>query len=161
MKLIKTTLFISCLFTLGCSGDYKMVDYQRDEKFFTTFQNPSTEIGEAAAKIETLKLFQTNDDYPIRLAIYDNGKFYYQVDELGTGIGDWKYEDGGLKLTTRRKIFDLNFYLTATAAEGEELVVKFFDRHGFNQHKLEYRNPQDPATQHGKLREYKSSIKDI
>ncbi len=164
MSLLKAALLFSTTIMFGCSGDYKMVEYQRDEKFFSSFHNSSAEIGQAASKIETVKLLQTNDDYPIRLVIYDNGKFYYQVDELGTGIGDWKFEDGGLTLTTRRKIFDLNFYLTAAAEAGDEVVVKFIDRHGFNQHKLEYRNPTatDPnGTKPGKLREFRSSIKDI
>lgn len=164
MTSLKSSLILTCVFMMGCSQTYNMVQYQRDETFFTTYQNPSAELSQAEAKIESIKLLQTSEEFPIRLAIYDNGKFYYQVDELGTGIGDWKFEDGGLKLTTRRKIFDMNFYVTAAAVDGNELVVKFFDRHGFNQYSLDFRNPNVmDANGHkpGKLREFKSSIKDI
>lgn len=151
-------------FFAGCSSDYKMVQHQRDEAFFSAYQNPATELGQAAAKIETIRLLQTDDAFPIRLALYDNGQFYYQVDELGTGIGDWKFEKGGLTLTTRRKVFDLNFYVTALNPSGDQLVVKFFDRHGFNQYELGFRNPSSENSNSAppeKLREFKSSIKDI
>lgn len=164
MKFLISSAYISLLFLVGCSGDYKMVQYQRDETFFDAYKNPAAEIGQASAKIETIKLLHTSEDFPIRVALYDNGKFYYQVDELGTGIGEWKFDDGGLKLTTRRKIFDMNFYVTAADTTGDALVVKFFDRHGFNQYKLEYRNPNaldENGQKPGKLREFKSSIKDI
>lgn len=164
MKLLIYSVVISFLFLVGCSGDYKMVQYQRDEKFFDNYKNSASEIDQAATKIESIKLLQTGDEFPIRVALYDNGKFYYQVDELGTGIGDWEFYDGGLKLTTRRKIFDMNFYVTAAGTDGDDVVIKFFDRHGFNQHKLEFRNPNaldENGQKPGKLREFKSSIKDI
>jgi hypothetical protein len=154
------------VFNIGCSGDYKMVQHQRDQTFFNSLLNNGAELGSIeaeSAKIEKVKLLQTNEDYPIRIVLYNNGRFYYQVDELGQGIGDWKYEDGGLRLTSRRRVFDLNFYLTAAAETGDEILVKFFDRHGFNQYSLNFRNPQKLDSQNppDKLREFKSSIKDI
>ena len=164
MNYLKIILFSACVSMFGCSNNYKMVQFQRDEAFFKAYQNPAEDLGQAAARIESVKLLQTNDDYPIRLSIYSNGKFYYQVDELGNGIGDWHYENGGLRLTSRRKIFDLNFYVTAAEQTGDKIVVKFFDRHGFNQFPLDFRNPSESNASGKpveKLREFRSSIKDI
>lgn len=164
MNLNKILFFSMFALMLGCSNNYKMVQFPREEAYFKTFQNPSEELGQAAARIESVKLLMTNDDYPIRLSLYSNGRFYYQVDELGTGVGDWKYENGGLHLTSRRKIFDLNFYVTAAEQTGDKMVVKFFDRHGFNQYPINFRNPAESnatGKPPEKLREFRSSIKDI
>ena len=164
MNYFKLMLFSACVSMMGCSNNYKMVQHQRDEAFFKAYQNPAEELGQAAARIESVKLLHTNDDYPIRISLYNNGKFYYQVDELGAGIGDWKYENGGLHLTSRRKIFDLNFYVTAAGETGDQVEVKFFDRHGFNRFPLDFRNPSESNASGKpveKLREFKSSIKDI
>jgi hypothetical protein len=161
----KNTLLLAPLLVLmGCSGDYKMATYEREKNFFALFENAGQEESQAAKNLENIKLLHTDEQFPIRLALYDNGRFYYQVDELGNGYGDWTYENGGLKLTTRRKIFDMNFYVVAKAQQGTDLVIKFFDRHGFNQYDLTFRDPRsaDPtAPKPEKLREFKSSPKDI
>lgn len=152
-------------FGVGCStSDYKMVEVQKDQQFFSQFQNTSQEMSVAAQNIEKIKILQTNDDYPIRLAIFDNGQFYYQVDELGTGYGEWVYHEGGLRLTAKRKIFDMNFFLSAANEQGDAVVVKFFDRYGMNSYNLDFRNPkkmEEEGVRPEKLREFKSSIKDI
>lgn len=146
---------------VGC-GNYQMVQNKRDPEFFKSFQNSSGEAGQAANKIELIKLLLTSEEYPIRLALYENGQFYYQVDELGTGTGRWFFEDGGLRLNAKRKVFDMNFYLTAAEAEGNDLLVKFYDRRGLNQYKLQFRNP-DSAVPGSlpKLREFRKSDQDI
>ncbi|MCO4795534.1 MAG: hypothetical protein KC493_17575, partial [Bacteriovoracaceae bacterium] len=35
-----------------------------------------------------------NNDYPIELALYNDGKFYYNLENLGEGEGTWKYDNG-------------------------------------------------------------------
>ena len=50
MKLLISSVIISFLFLVGCSGDYKMVQYQRDEKFFDNYKNSASEIDQAATK---------------------------------------------------------------------------------------------------------------
>ena len=164
MKYFKLSFILLGLCIFGCAENYNLMEFKREPSFFEVYKNPHAELNQAAEKIESIKLLQTSDQYPIRLAIYDDGQFYYQVDQLGNGTGTWKYEDGGLKLTTRRKIFDMNFYVTAVSAEGDKLVVKFFDRHGYNEYPLEFRDPtatDSSGQKPGKLREFKSSIKDI
>ncbi len=75
-----------------------------------------------------------NNDYPIELALYNDGKFYYNLENLGEGEGTWKYDNGVLKLTAFRKILtfdvDMNYTFTITRKDGSQSLLKFRDRKG-------------------------------
>ncbi len=71
-----------------------------------------------------------NRDYPIEIAIYQNGKWYYDLPNLDTGTGTWKYENGKIKLYAERDLFDMHIEVVATKEHGATMAIKFADRFG-------------------------------
>lgn len=159
------SIIAGLLFLAGCSSsEMKMIENHRDPEFFNQLLNADQDAPLAAQKIQEIKLLQTGEQYPIRLVLFKNGQFFYDVDELGTGYGEWVYQDGGLRMTAKRKFFDVNFYVSAAYPTGNDMIVKFYDRKGLNSYFVNFRDPirmqQDGQTPE-KLREFKPSDKDI
>mgnify|MGYP001596638711 CR=1 FL=1 len=96
---------------------------------------------QSVEKISSLKLLATEETNPLRLVLFDNNKFYYQVDRLGNGEGTWEYKNGALQLVAVRPLFDLEITVTAAGAEGSETLIQYIDRFGFNSHAVQFRNP--------------------
>lgn len=71
-----------------------------------------------------------NRDYPIEVALYNDGKWYYDLPNLDTGRGTWKFEDGKIKLFAERDIFDMYIEVVATDKDASKMVLKFSDRFG-------------------------------
>ncbi len=71
-----------------------------------------------------------NRDYPIEVALYNDGQFFYDLPNLRTGKGTWKIEDGMVKLNADTGIFDMNIEIVAIKEKAEEVVLKFRDRFG-------------------------------
>ena len=71
-----------------------------------------------------------NNDYPIEIALYKDGKWYYDLANLDDGHGTWKFEDGVIKLHAERSLFDM--YITVEAIEegAKEVAIRFADRFG-------------------------------
>ncbi len=79
--------------------------------------------------------FIANYDYPVELSIYDSGKFYYNLDNLGDGEGDWKEVDGVLRLNAEHELKNLGMTINMTfhvyKGEGDkQYKLSFRDRHG-------------------------------
>jgi hypothetical protein len=81
-----------------------------------------------------------NRDYPIEIFLYNNGEWYYNLDNLGDGHGTWKYESGKLKLHAKRTLFDMHIEIESIKEDGSEIVVKFSDRFGPNTLEVEKLN---------------------
>ncbi len=116
-------------------------EYKREASFFAPMINDSGSYALASEKVADLKLLSTGDAYPIRLALFDNGLFYYQVDKLGEGEGRWEYKDGALSLVAPRRIFDMELVITAAGLEGNDILVEFSDRFGFKSLATQFRDP--------------------
>lgn len=71
-----------------------------------------------------------NRDYPIEIALYKNGEFFYDLPNLGTGRGTYKYEDGKIHLFAKRTLFNMNIEVIASNEEASEFVLRFRDRFG-------------------------------
>lgn len=71
-----------------------------------------------------------NRDYPIEIAIYNDGKWYYDLPNLDTGTGTWKYQDGKIKLFAKRPLFDMHIDVVATQEGAQAVAIKFADRFG-------------------------------
>jgi len=71
-----------------------------------------------------------NRDYPIEIAIYNDGKWYYDLPNLDTGTGTWKYQDGKIKLFAKRALFDMHIDVVATQEGAKAVAIKFADRFG-------------------------------
>ncbi len=94
--------------------------------------NSSEHFENAAQKLSELKVVTSAQKYDMRYALFDNGQFYYEVGNLGTGRGEWKYRDGYINLFASRHFFNLDIDVWAAAAEGESLEMNFMDRFGGN-----------------------------
>lgn len=71
-----------------------------------------------------------NRDYPIEIAIYNDGKWFYDLPNLDTGIGTWEYKNGKIELFAKRDLFDMYIDVVATKEGGAEMAIKFADRFG-------------------------------
>ncbi len=71
-----------------------------------------------------------NRDYPIEIAIYNDGKWYYDLPNLDTGTGTWKFENGKIKLYAERDLFDMYIDVVATEEGAKAMAIKFSDRFG-------------------------------
>lgn len=125
----------------ACSPNTEMVASKRPAEFFGQFLNPAADFAAAESKLGELKVMEVGDEYPMRYVLFQDGRFYYQIDKLGDGTGWWKLEGGGLELTAVRPIFDMHLYLSAAADTGDATVLRFNDRHGFNSVDIRLRDP--------------------
>jgi hypothetical protein len=140
------------------------VAHKRDADFYGQFVNSTADWPQAESRIGELKVLETNDVYRMRFALFDNGKVYYQIDNLGNGNGSWVYEDGALVVTATRPIFDMELTLSAAASDGNGTVFRYLDRHGFNSSTVKFRNPVPSLQKNIKLeplKEFKASDKNI
>ncbi len=156
--------FSLAAFSVACSSDSGLVAYKRDPEFYSQLVNPPDQAAQAASNLEGLRLIQTGDDYAMRFALFSNGTFYYQIDRLGDGTGDWLYEDGALKLIADRPMFNMTFHVSATDETSDATTVRFLDRHGFNSYSIQLRDPSQIRAQDGvlpSLRPFVASSKGI
>jgi hypothetical protein len=165
-KHLVTALFavVSGFMLQACSPSGSLIAHQRDADFYNQFVNSSADWPQAESKIDELKVMQTGAEYPMRYVFFDNGKFYYQVDRLGTGEGVWTIQKGALVATAQRTIFEMELAISAVSDKGNDTLVRFYDRHGLNSIKIKLRDPEAIKSQ-GKvpteLRKFTRSEKNI
>lgn len=146
------------MFLGACAEDAKLISFERDPEFFSPYLNSKDQFSDAKERLGDLKILQTGEEYPMRFALFQDGRFYYQIDKLGDGVGRWKFHSGGIEMTAVRPIFDMHLYVSAAEPTGEKTLVRFIDRHGFNSINLQLLKP---VTTGPKLRPYQPSEKDI
>jgi hypothetical protein len=71
-----------------------------------------------------------NNDYPIEISLYKDGKWYYNLPNLDDGFGTWKYEGGTIKLFASRMLFDMHISIEAVEEGAKEVAIRFSDRFG-------------------------------
>lgn len=140
-KVIFAVLSLAVIFAGGCSNK-KNVEFKREPAFFKRLINNSENYEQADRKLNELKLMVSKEKYDMRYALFDNGKFYYEVENLGHGYGDWIYKDGAINLFAPRSFFDIDIDIMAAAATGEKMNLQFIDRFGNNVVKGQLREPQ-------------------
>lgn len=144
--MFKTILNLLLLATVvtSCGPLAQLETHPRDEDFFNQYVNSVDRMPTIASKLNEAQLLVTDDNHRFRIALFSNNKFYYQVDQLGEGFGDWSYNDtdGTLKLHAVRPIFDMRFTVSGKNETGSEMLVRYFDRHGFNAITVTPQGPQ-------------------
>ncbi len=140
-KLYSLLVLLAGLSISSCSQDL-LVSHAREENFYTPLINEKRAPKKVVMSEE--KIFHS-DDYPMRFALYEDNRFYYQVDELGDGWGRWALEDGYMKLYAARAFFEMRFVVSGAEAIGEERIIKFRDRSGIRSYKVSLRDPQRAA----------------
>ena len=81
-----------------------------------------------------------NEKYPIEIALYKDNQFFYDLPNLGTGKGTWKYSDGRIELKASRRIFDMYIEVFGANQEIKEAAILFTDRFGANTLKMDNNN---------------------
>ncbi len=78
----------------------------------------------------TLDKSIVNNDYPIQLALYKDGKFYYDLPNLDEGNGTWTLNNGQIVLKSKHRLFDMRIDVRALDVNADNLAASFIDRHG-------------------------------
>lgn len=71
-----------------------------------------------------------NRDYPIEIALYKDGKWSYDLPNLGKGSGTYEFKNGKYNLYAKRTLFDMFIEILATDQQASKVVLKFSDRFG-------------------------------
>lgn len=135
MEMKKLNLILISLLALAlvsCGGSPK------EEKVATTFFNvpsaafvPFVNQKKIPADVDlTRDITLLNRDYPIEIALYKNGEFFYDLPNLGSGRGTYKYKDGKIHLFAKRALFNMNIEIIASNEEATDFVLRFRDRFG-------------------------------
>lgn len=127
-------IFLSFLNLQSCvpkKEKSELILFKKNQSDYTKFINQKPKPNSPNLSIDK---YIINADYPIEIALYNDGKFYYNLPNLGDGEGTYKYEDGVLKLVAAREILgkkiDMNYLFTITRKDGSRAVLKFRDRFG-------------------------------
>lgn len=132
-------LFLTILIGASCTGKSDSTDLHSasDAGAYSKFVNQKKM---PASPNLTLDKTIINHKYPIEIALYKDGRFFYDLPNLGTGKGKWKYRDGKIELRASRKIFDMYIEVYGADASIENAAIQFTDRFGSNTLKMENKN---------------------
>ena len=130
MKIVYILLF-ALLLSCGKKEKGDLVLFEKTQEDYTKFINDKPKPRNPNLSLDKVIV---NDDYPVEIALYKDGRFYYHLENLGEGEGTYKYEDGDLKLYAEREILgvniDMSYTFTITKKDGSESVLSFRDRFG-------------------------------
>lgn len=133
-------LIISFTLLSGCNGkSASMTVYSGKQTDFQKFINSKNLPGEDKVNLSLDKSI-VNNDYPFEIALYQDNKFFYDLPNLGTGTGTWKYSDGKIELKAKRPIFSMFIEIYGADPDIKKAVIEFRDRFGFNQLLMENHN---------------------
>jgi len=123
-------LVILMFVLVGCGKSKNDITvYSADKKDFSYIVNQSVMPEKPdLANHKTL----LNRDYPIEIALFENGDFYYDLPNLGDGKGKWKFIKGRIELKAKRSLFDMEISLHAIEENAKDIGLEFFDRFGRN-----------------------------
>lgn len=125
-KIIFFTLVLcSCGKSLKDKSDITF--FKVNEKSFSKYINPKS-----IPEQPNLSLDKTiyNNEYPIEIAIYENNKWYYNLPNLGDGKGEWRIEDGRIKLFAKRTLFNMYIDIISNDVDANSVKIQFTDRFG-------------------------------
>ncbi len=81
-----------------------------------------------------------NNSYPIQLALYKDGKFYYDLPTLNDGTGTWTYNNGQITLKSKHRLFDMRIDVRALDEDAKNIAITFIDRFGPHTLKMDNEN---------------------
>ena len=94
-----------------------------------------TDLKTATSLVET--------DYGMKLSMFSDGKFYYNIDGIGEGAGLWTYNERGyfhLHANYIRSPSGLNFFVISLDEKGTVIDVVFDDRFGVQRKRVQVIN---------------------
>ena len=137
MKNIKSiySFIIICLFSLSFSSCGKTGRGEKSELTFFKVESAdfSRYINQKQAPkdpniYEDITLY--NNEYPIEITLYKDGRWFYHLANLDDGFGTWKFEDGKIKLFATRTLFDMYIDIEAREKNAKDVAIRFSDRFG-------------------------------
>lgn len=127
MKSLITQFFLS-LIMLGCGSEKEQIQsFQVENTEYLKFVN--TKSLPKSTNLTLEKNF-VNNEYPIEIALYNDQKWYYNLPNLGEGVGTYKIRDGKVILIAQRSLFDMYIEMRASDSEAKNVHLFFRDRHG-------------------------------
>lgn len=134
---MKKLMFL-LLIIIGCGdkGKLDFVELERED-FQPIINETSAPTKPDLAEVKTI----LNRDYPIEIALFEDGKFYYDLPNLDDGFGTWKFESGKLVLHAKRDLFDMDIDVLSLNDDATDLGLHFIDRFGFRTIKVEQIQP--------------------
>lgn len=137
-----TKLFLAVLLVLAGCGENKKESklHKISEEVIPQYVNQKALPEDPNLTLDKSIL---NRSYPIQIALYNDGQFYYDLPNLGDGHGTWKNAGGILKLKAKRPIFDMHIEVEANDPEGKSLSIQFSDRFGPKTLKMRNVNIED------------------
>ncbi|MES2745762.1 MAG: hypothetical protein V4655_10060 [Bdellovibrionota bacterium] len=127
------SLALISLFTIALSACRPVHDsprpyevYPQNAAYFQGLVNPLQTNGKEPVILH-------EDNYPITLKLYDDGRFQYTLKKLGDGWGTWKYSaaDGYLDLYAERTLFVMQMQIrSADLSNPDAIALEFSDRFG-------------------------------
>jgi hypothetical protein len=130
---MKTILLLSLVLIGACGKSSNKKLYRVELAAVAKFVNEKPLPANPNLSLE--KSF-VNNSYPITIALYEDGRFYYDLPNLGDGNGTWKHSNGKIQLKAKRTIFNMYIEVSATDEKAESLTIQFSDRFGPNTLKM-------------------------
>ena len=131
MVLFLLVFFSSCIDNSNHSLNHEKLILPL-ESFSSIINNKKVTNGEDVNLQEDKSVL--NRDYPIEIWLYANNIYFYELPNLGNGTGEWRFENGSLKLSNDHhiKTIDLKIKMSFDLynSSNGELRVNFTDRFG-------------------------------
>jgi hypothetical protein len=127
MKFVAPCLYLFLLTFTFSSCKSKVKVFVTTEEHFTKYVNEKSLPTSPNLSVD---ITISNDDYPIELALYNDGTFYYMLENLGDGTGTWTFKNGKLRLYAERRLFDMHILIKALEEEANKVGIEFSDRFG-------------------------------
>jgi hypothetical protein len=131
--LMKIILMVSLLAFIGCGKQGSDNLHKIQSADFTKFVNQNKIPSDPNLSLDKSIV---NNSYPIQIALYQDGRFYYDLPNLGDGRGTWKNSGGVIELHAKRTLFDMFIEIKANEKEAKTLSIQFTDRFGPNTLKM-------------------------
>ena len=132
MKLDKILLSFLMVLLVSCQPTYinksPYTYFKQPEKYFMQLVN-KTPAPKSVDLSKTIKL--SNPSYPIELALFGDGKFYYYLENLGDGFGTWEHQQGMVTMKAERDLFIMKFNIRSIEETGKRVILEFQDRFGY------------------------------
>ncbi len=125
MKITFLTLVLILVSACGQKGKTKFVA-AKEENFARLINDKNM----PSDPNMTLDKSIINNAYPIQLALYKDGKFYYDLPTLNDGTGTWTYNNGQITLKSKHRLFDMRIDVRALDEAANNLAITFIDRFG-------------------------------
>lgn len=132
-------LVLTILIGYSCTGKSESVDLYKakEPEAYTKFINQKAMPADPNLTVDKSIV---NEKYPIEIALYKDGQFYYDLPNLGSGKGNWIYKGGIIELKASRQIFDMYIEVYGTSPTIQEAAILFNDRFGSKTLKMDNNN---------------------